>query len=102
MIGKPVTHSTPFHAPILIAQHGQVVHVGDFISGDADDSPHGRVTVTMRGSSVRFDAENGYQWRVIPHHTAEKLRVSLEAEMSYIQGATEIRERVNRIAKVKP
>lgn len=102
MIGKPVTVDTPPGAPILVARDGNVVHVGTFISGDADDTPYGRVTVTMRGSSARFDAEHGYSWHVIPHHTAKKLQVSLEAEMSYLQGATEIRERVNRIAKVKP
>lgn len=102
MIGTPVTPSTFFHAPILVVKAGQVVHVGDFISGSADDTPHGRVTVTMHGSSVRFDAENGYQWRVIPATTAVKLRVNLDAETSYLQGATEVRERINRITKVKP
>lgn len=102
MIGHPVTIDTPVGAPILVARGGDVVHVGAFISGDSDDSAYSRVVVEWKGGHIKFDAENGYIWRVIPATTAVKLRVNLDAETSYLQGATEVRERINRITKVKP
>lgn len=102
MIGHPVTIDTPVGAPILVARGGDVVHVGAFISGDSDTSAYGRVVVELSGMSIKFDAENGYIWRVIPPDTAKKLNVNLDAEMSHFKGAREARERINRITKVKP
>lgn len=102
MIGKPVTVDTPVGAPILVAQAGHVVHVGDFISGDSDTSAYGRVVVDMRGMPAKFDRQGGYTWHVISQSTAAKLKAHLEIEMSHLQQARNFRVLVNQIAKVKP
>lgn len=102
MIGRPVTVDTPPGSPILVARGGDVVHVGNFISGDADDSAYGRVVVEANVGDMKFDATSGYIWRVISPSTAAKIVANLEVEMLHLRQALNARALINSIAKVKP